>query len=774
MQTSQTTRFIFRPRLLFLCCAAATLAACGGGSSDSSNSSSTATSVAIAASETTLDFSVDSLPDDVASQTVQAAFHLAPVVLDEPADASAASDAPHVQAVPASLAGVSSLRLSAASLEALQSFASAADVKPAATSGVVTYTPAQIRAAYAMPSLPTGTPTATQAAQMGAGQTIYIVDAMHDPNVIAELTAFNQKFGLPLCTTKTIATTASLPLATASTSGCEFSVVYSTTSGGRTATAPAYDSGWATEIALDVQWAHATAPLARIILIEAPDASINSLTNAVQLANLMGPGIVSMSFGANEGSWTSSVDSAFAATNMTYLAATGDWGTGVSWPSVSSKVVAVGGTKLTYSGSGSRSEVSWSSTGGGLSAYTATPSYQTSAIPGMGTVARRMVADVSFNADPNSGQYVATITPGSSTVQWVSAGGTSLSTPQWAGLVASANAMRLSAGKAVLGQPHSVLYGQIATTSTTYASAFADVTSGSNGTCSVCTAKSGYDSPTGLGTPNVGSLLGTLGGATVTAPAPVVTPATISGTAGTALSFTVSVTAPNAVSYTLSGAPTGMTIATTGVVSWASPVAGTYAVTLTAKDSVTGKTGQGVYTISIAAKPVAPVVAAATISGQPGVALSFGVATSSTTPVTYSLSGAPVGMAISSVGVLSWANPVTGTYSVTVTARSTTSGLTGSAVMTVKIAASGPTITAPGTTGNAGKLLSGTIGISAPGSTYISITISGVPLGMSFALSGSNVIYTWPSPVAGSYSLKVVVTDSAGRSVQANVPITVK
>ena len=113
-----------------------------------------------------------------------------------------------------------------------------------------------------------------------------------------------------------------------------------------TAAAPAYESGWATEIALDVQWAHATAPLARIVLIEAADASLNSLLGGVKLANAMGAGAVSMSFGANEGNYTASVDAAFTGAGMTYLAATGDWGAAVSWPSVSPKVLAVGGTSL--------------------------------------------------------------------------------------------------------------------------------------------------------------------------------------------------------------------------------------------------------------------------------------------------------------------------------------------------------------------------------------------------------------------------------------------
>jgi subtilase family serine protease len=96
-----------------------------------------------------------------------------------------------------------------------------------------------------------------------------------------------------------------------------------------TSTVPAYNSDWATEAALDVQWAHATAPLARIILIAAPNASTNSLLAAVNLANAMGPGVVSMSFGVAEATWTASVDSAFSNANMTYVASSGDNGSGV-------------------------------------------------------------------------------------------------------------------------------------------------------------------------------------------------------------------------------------------------------------------------------------------------------------------------------------------------------------------------------------------------------------------------------------------------------------
>jgi hypothetical protein len=320
-----------------------------------------------------------------------------------------------------------------------------------------------------------------------------------------------------------------------------------------------------------------------------------------------------------------------------------------------------------------------------------------------------------------------------------------------------------------------MIYGQISTVPGTYASGFADITKGANGSCATCTAKLGFDPVTGLGTPNVSNLVSTLAGIAVVTPAPVVTPAAISGKVGTALSFTASVNAGNPVTYSLTGAPTGMAISSTGVVTWATPVAGTYAVTVIAKDSKTALTGQGVYTVTIAALPaaVAPTVASATISGKPATALSFAVTATAPNPVAYALSGAPTGMSISSAGVVSWAKPVLGTYSVTVVAKDTKTGLSGSGVFTVKIATVGPVITAPAMTGVAGKALSGSISISDPGVTYISVSISGVPLGMGFSMSGMNIIAKWPSPTVGSYSLKITVKDSAGLSAQVSVPITI-
>ena len=867
-------------------CIAAMLSACGGSNSDQSASEGTpgsavaaATAASMSATEpaviatatTTLEIETDNLPESVADQIVKPLFHSAPALLQEPDNTDAANSSasglrsPTQYQLAADMAAAPTAGLTVEDLQnpdkvrELAAQAMAAEFKPMAGSGVIaTYTPAQVRAAYRLPLLPPSGAalSATQAAELGAGQTIYIVAAYHDPNIVAELAAFNAKFGLPACTTRSIAVTASLPLAPASRTGCELSVVYNTAAGGMTAAAPPYEAGWATEIALDVQWAHATAPLARIVLIEAADASLNSLLGSIKLANAMGPGVVSMSFGTNEGNWTSSVDAAFSGVNMTYLAATGDWGSQVMWPSVSSKVVAVGGTTLNSVGNGTRSEVGWTLTGGGISAYTATPSYQASNVPGLGSVARRAVADVAFNADPKSGQYVAVINAGASAASWVSAGGTSLSTPQWAGLVAIANAVRATTGKPPVGALHTALYGQIATVPGTYASVFSDITASSNGTCSLCTAKAGYDALTGLGTPNVTSLLTALTG-TAANQAPIVTSASITGKVATPLSFTVSVSSTNPVTYALSGAPSGMAISTAGVVTWTNPVIGTYPVTVTAKDSKTQLSGQGIYTVSIAQMP-APVVTAAAITGSVGKALSFTPRVTASNPVTLSMSGAPAGMALSATGVVTWSTPVAGTYkvtvlakdtktglsgqgiftvaiaaplppsvsaatvngrpgtalsfiasamapnpvswslagapagmtisangtvtwpapkvgnySVTVIAKDTRTGLSGQGLYTVKIAVAGPVITFSPITGVAGKAVSGTIGISDATSPSVRLSISGVPLGMTFALSGSNIIMKWANPVAGSYNLKLYAIDSAGLTAQVTIPVTI-
>ncbi len=620
-----------RTRLPLACLAAAALVACGGGSDQDPAVVASAPSDGQAV-QFSLAEPIDAAAADV---TVLPHFHAAPVALEAPDDADAVDNATssrraaHTQPVLADLAELPTGGLTRQSIDsARRSHAAGVGMAPqATTTSVVTYTPAQVRAAYGLPSLPVAgaTLSAAQMAQFGAGQTIYIVNARHDPNIAAELAAFNQKFGLPGCASKAIASNTALPLAAAApTDGCVLSVAYATAAGGMTATAPAYDSGWATEIALDVQWAHAIAPLARIVLIEAADATSTQLVGAIQLANAMGPGVVSMSFGAAEGSWTASVDAAFGRAGMSYLAATGDSGAGVSWPAVSPRVLAVGGTRLAWSGSGTRSESAWSLGGGGISQYTAKPSYQTNAVPGMGSPARRALADVAFNADPYTGQYVATMPAAGGTPSWISAGGTSLATPQWAGLLAIANAVRAQAGKAPLGAPHAALYASIASVPGNYAAAFGDITSGSNGGCATCAAKTGYDTATGLGTPNAQALVSGLSGvaaatSTTTAPAPTPTAPVASSTtapvisapplaalAGKPLSASIAISSPagRAMVVTVSGIPAGMALSGNAKglsLYWANPVKGNYALKITARDSA-GLTTQATQAIGVAAK----------------------------------------------------------------------------------------------------------------------------------------------------------------------------
>ena len=753
-------------RHVWLAAGAAILAGCGG-----SQSSGTSAAANTAAADTTsAALQLDVPAAEASNLGALPTFHVAPVLLDEPDDMDAAASdtsasfGPHVTQVPSALASLSTRRLTREDIEAAaqgtptirsQAEASERGATPLASgTAVATYTPAQIRAAYGLPAMAvTGTTLAAgQAAQLGAGQTVYIVDAMNNPNVAAELAAFNQKFGLQTCTVTPIATNATLPLAAAATSGCVLSVVYSTTSGSMAASAPAYDSGWSTEISLDVQWTHATVPLARIILIEAPDSSTTSLIAAVNLANSMGHGVVTMSFGAAEAGWTASMDGSFTA-NMTYVASAGDNGAAVNWPAVSSHVLAVGGTTLTYN-NGARSEVVWTSSGGGVSSYTARPTYQASSVPGMGTPTGRSVSDVAFNADPTTGQYIAVISPGSSTVGWLSAGGTSLSAPQWAGILTIANAQRAVASKSALGAPHSVLYGSVAGTASNYAGAFLDITKGSDGTCSACGAKTGYDNPTGLGTPNVTSLLPFLTGAATTATAPIVSSGSISGNVGVALSFAVTATAADALSYALSGAPAGMTINGGGAVAWASPVAGAYTVTVTATDTTAKLSGQGIYKVTIAA-PAPPTVTAVSISGTAGVAISHQISVTSPDTTTLALSGAPSGVTLSSSGLLSWSNPVQGTYTATVTAKDTKSSLSGQGTVKLSIAAAvAPVVSGASISGTTGKALS--FSVSVASANPVNLVMTGAPSGMTLSSAG---LVAWSNPIVGNYSVTVTATD---------------
>lgn len=325
-------------------------------------------------------------------------------------------------------------------------------IKRAAKSTPQGYTPAQIRKAYGFDQL----------SAKGAGQKIAIVDAYGSPTIQADLDTFCTQFSLPK-TTIQIAYPDGQPTET--------------------------DGGWALETALDVEWAHAIAPSATILLVVAKDAYLSSLLNAVDYAVQQGAKQVSMSWGSDEFSSQALYDSHFNKSGVTFTASSGDEGAGVSWPAVSPYVVGVGGTTLTLNSSGDiRSETAWRGSGGGTSFYTARPSYQT----GFQYSRRRMVPDVSYHADPAKGFCIYTGTPYEGKSGWFSVGGTSAGAPQWAALFALTNGSRSSS----LTNADTLLYSLgLKHLSWIY---YRDIVRGNNGGY---WATRGYDEVTGLGSP---------------------------------------------------------------------------------------------------------------------------------------------------------------------------------------------------------------------------------------------------------------------------------
>jgi subtilase family serine protease len=331
------------------------------------------------------------------------------------------------------------------------------DIKgnPHATGGPSGYGPAQFQTAYSLPSSTAGT-----------GQTIGIVDAYDDPNIESDLGVYSTQYGLPPCTTA---------------NGC-FRKVDQT--GGTSY--PRKDAGWALEISLDVEIAHALCPNCKILLVEAKTNSFANLIAAEDYAKAHAD-VVSNSWGGGEfsGETTSTYDGHFNVTGKPITFSSGDSGYGVEYPAASQYVTAVGGTTLRLNANNTRnSETVWSGAGSGCSAYEPKPTWQTDT----GCI-RRTVADVSADADPNTGAAVYDSVRYQGFSGWFQVGGTSLSSP----IIASAYALAGNGANTIDGSyPYS------------HTSSLFDVTSGSNGSCGgsyLCSGKVGYDGPTGNGTP---------------------------------------------------------------------------------------------------------------------------------------------------------------------------------------------------------------------------------------------------------------------------------
>jgi subtilase family serine protease len=323
---------------------------------------------------------------------------------------------------------------------------------PAVTPAPNGYGPADIQSAYALPS-----------SSAGSGKTFAIVDAYDDPAAEADLGVYRSQYGLSSCTTA---------------NSCFRKVNQSGTS-----TPPRSSGSWAQEISLDLDMASATCPNCKILLVEANSNAFTDLAAAEDTAARLGASVISNSYGGPEFSQetSSTYNGHFNHAGIPVTVSTGDNGYGVEFPAASQYVTAVGGTSLTKSGS-AFTESAWSGAGSGCSAYVGKPSWQTDS-----GCARRTVADVSAVADPNTGVAVYDSFKYRGAAGWMVFGGTSASAPIVAGVYA------LAGNQAAPSYP----YG--------HTSALHDVTRGSNGSCSVaylCTAGTGFDGPTGLGTPN--------------------------------------------------------------------------------------------------------------------------------------------------------------------------------------------------------------------------------------------------------------------------------
>jgi kumamolisin len=338
--------------------------------------------------------------------------------------------------------------------------------------GLLVETPASLACLYGLtPHVNGCNPNKVLALSKGGARTIAIVDAFDAPNSVADLASFNTQFGLP---------------------PANFEVVYAAAgpSGASTNTPPAYDAGWELEISLDTQYAHAMAPKAKIILVEAASNSDADLHGAVVLAsNLVAltGGEVSNSYGESEYSTEANDDVFFTTPGVVYFASSGDT-PGTEYPCVSPKVVCVGGTTIIRNPtSGNFSEyTAWNNGGGGLSTFEPRPAFQNSITKIVG--AFRGAPDVAADASPASPVWVLISGQGG----WFEVYGTSVASPVVAAIANYENSFRLSSNTELTH-----IYA--------YSSKFIDVTQGN---CTTNIATKGWDFCTGWGSPWVPNALG--------------------------------------------------------------------------------------------------------------------------------------------------------------------------------------------------------------------------------------------------------------------------
>jgi subtilase family serine protease len=328
----------------------------------------------------------------------------------------------------------------------------------AKTSGTPSgFGPADLQSAYKLASSTGGT-----------GMTVALVDAYGYPNAESDLATYRAEYKLPACTTA---------------NGCFKKVNQNGVQGSY----PQANSGWATEQALDVDMVSAICPNCKIVLVEANSSQQSDLDAAVDTAAALGANAISNSYGGNENN-ESANDTHYDHPGVAITASSGDNGYGVEFPASSQYVTAVGGTHLVKDATNSRgwTETVWTGAGSGCSKYVAKPSWQKDTGCSM-----RTVADVAAVADPYTG--VAVYETFNRRGGWQVYGGTSVASP----IIASVYALSGDSFASSDAVGSAWIYAN--------ASSLFDVTSGSNGSCGgsyLCTAETGYDGPTGLGTPD--------------------------------------------------------------------------------------------------------------------------------------------------------------------------------------------------------------------------------------------------------------------------------
>jgi subtilase family serine protease len=332
---------------------------------------------------------------------------------------------------------------------------------PLVTTSPAGYGPQQFHTAYNLPAT-SSTPA-----------TIAVVSAYDHPRIKQDLDRYNATYSLP-----------EFPNCSSTvTTACFMKV---NQRGGTTY--PKTNSGWALETAMDVETAHQICQNCKLILVEADSNSYTNLMAAVDRARLLDAKIVSNSYGSSEFSSETSFDSHFNYTGIAFVFSSGDSGYVTSYPAASRFVTAVGGTSLYLNSDNTwRSESVWSGAGSGCSLYEPKPSFQTDS-----GCSRRTIADVSAAADPYTGAAVYSSVRHQGKAGWFQLGGTSLSAPIIAGVYG------LGGGVDSSTRANAAIYSSFS-----YSTNTRDVQSGKNGSCGLylCQGTTGYDGPSGLGTP---------------------------------------------------------------------------------------------------------------------------------------------------------------------------------------------------------------------------------------------------------------------------------